>query len=73
MEVIILNLLLLKFFASTIAASKSAESSCKNQKLFTKVPGQGKCHMLVEKCHNFRQSLLRFKRVRVRKIFPLEM
>ena len=61
MEVIILNLLLLKFSASIIAASRSAGLSCKNQKLFTKVPGQGKCHTLLEKCHNSDHSLLRFR------------
>ena len=44
-----------------IAASRSAESSCKNQKLFTKVPDQGKCHILLEKCHNICQSLLRLR------------
>ena len=71
--IIILNLLFLKFSVSIIAASRSAESSFKNQKLFTKVPGQGKCHILLKKCHNFRHSLLRVRTCRVRKIFPLEM
>ena len=51
MEVIILNLLLLKFSTSFIAASqyRSSEQSFKNQKIFAKVPDQGKCHILLRK------------------------
>ena len=47
MEVIILNLLLLKFSASIVAVcqSRSAESSFKNQKIFSKVADQGKCRI----------------------------
>ena len=41
MEVIILNLFLLKFSASMIAAGRSSESSFEIQKYLTKVPGQG--------------------------------
>ena len=56
MEVIILNLLLLKFSASILAVSqsRSAESSFKNQKIFTKVADQGKCR--IEKFHGFYHS-----------------
>ena len=51
MEVIILNLLLLKFSTSFIAASQSRsfEPSFKNQKIFAKVLGQGECHILPRK------------------------
>ena len=47
MEVIILNLLLLKFSASIVAVSQSRldESSFKNEKIFTKVADQGKCRI----------------------------
>ena len=56
MEVIILNLLLLKFSASIVAVSQSRsdESSFNYQKIFTKVADQGKCR--IEKFHNFYPS-----------------
>lgn len=51
MKMIILNLLLLKFSASFIAASRCrpVRSSLQNQLYFTKVPGRGKCHILLRK------------------------
>ena len=47
MEVIFLNLLLLKFSASIMAVSqsRSEESSFKNEKIFTKVEYQGNCRI----------------------------
>ena len=56
MEVIILNLLLLKFSASIVAVSqsRSPESCFKNQKIFRKVADQGKCR--IEQFHSFYHS-----------------
>ena len=48
MEVIILNLLLLKFSASIMASNIS-------QKIFTKVAEQGECR--IEKIHRFYDSI----------------
>lgn len=50
MEVITVNLLLLKFSVLINAASQPFMA---NQKFFTKVTGQGKCHVLRKKVHIF--------------------
>ena len=51
MQIILVNLLLLKFstFFSAASQCRPTESSLKNQKYFTKAPGQGKCRILLEK------------------------
>ena len=57
---IVVNVFLLKFSASLVAASQSglAESCFKNQKYFTKVSGQGKCETVIEKFHSFSHSII---------------
>ena len=53
MKAIAINLLLVFFSTSLVVVSqcRSEESSLKNQKYFTKVPSQGKCHILLEENH----------------------